>query len=96
MTKKAITPELFRDMPPDTQMNLLQRDGAYIGKRIAEGQPAILYQLQGFYVEVRYEAYRKHVEQIVASDDTALLQPYLEQVKVRDLDTPAPGDQSSA
>jgi hypothetical protein len=93
MTKKAITPESFREMPPDVQLELLQRDGSYIGKRIAEGLPAILYQLHGFYVEVHYKAYRRHVRELVASEDTGMLQPYLDQVKVRDLDPP--GDQSS-
>ncbi|RYZ22233.1 MAG: hypothetical protein EOO16_09935 [Chitinophagaceae bacterium] len=94
MTKKAITPESFRDKPPDEQMELLHRDGAYIGKRVADGLPAILYQLHGFYVEVHYEAYRRRVQRVAISGDTDLLQPYLDQVRVRDLDPP--GGQSSA
>jgi len=85
MTKKILGLAEFLALLPEQQFDLLHSDGVYIGKRKAHGQTIILFQLHGFYVEVHYRRYRRDVEQLVTSKETEILQPYLEQVHVRDL-----------
>jgi hypothetical protein len=85
MIKKVLGVAEFLALMPEQQFDLLHSDGVYIGKRKADGQTIILFQLHVFYVEVHYRKYRREVDRLVTSDDTEILQPYLEQVHVRDL-----------
>ena len=85
MTKKALERKEFDEMPPDEQFEVLHRDGVYIGKRKEGEETVVLLQLSSFYVELYYTKYRKEVSRLLTSDDTGILQPYLEQIHVRDL-----------
>ena len=85
MTKKALERKEFDEMPPDKQFEVLHRDGVYIGKRKEGEETVVLLQLSSFYVELYYTKYRKEVSRLLTSDDTEILQPYLEQIHVRDL-----------
>lgn len=85
MTKKAIGSKEFKELTEERQLDILQQDGVYVGKRKLGEQTVVLYQLSGFYVEVFYEHYRKKIERIITSDNTDILQPYISQVNVRDL-----------
>ena len=64
------------------QINVLYRDGVYIGKRKEENLSILLYQVDSFYVEVVYRKYRCHVNKLRCFTSTAFLDPYLEQVEV--------------
>ncbi|RYY40419.1 MAG: hypothetical protein EOO08_04605 [Chitinophagaceae bacterium] len=86
MTKKAIGAEEFCDLSDEERLRLLHRDGVYIGKQKVAEQMRVLFQLYGFYVEVFYRHYRREVEQLHVTTDADVLQPYLDQVDVRDLD----------
>jgi hypothetical protein len=86
MTKKAISLAEFDQLPMETKLDILHKDGVHIGKRAVEEQITILYQLYGFYVEVYFREYRKEVSRIVTTENVDILQPYLDQVKIRDLD----------
>lgn len=92
MTKKAINLKDFQLLDTDEQVLLLHRDGAYAGKREEGGQVSVLYQLYGFYAEIWYTEYRRKIDHVVSSANTDLLQPYLDQLNVRDLDLPPGGD----
>jgi hypothetical protein len=72
----------FLQLEPPDQIAILYEQGVYIGKRKLDGRPALLYQVESFYVEVFYLAYRKHVLKVRASASTAILDPYLEQIDV--------------
>jgi hypothetical protein len=85
MTKKAIGLTEFLELPEALQFELLHRDGVYVGKRKVDRQTVVLLQLAGFYVEVHYKKYRTQIDHIVTSDGTEILQPYLDQIHVRDL-----------
>ena len=85
MTKKLPGLDDFLQLSEAEQFRLLYGDGVYVGKRNIDGRIVILFQLYGFYVEVHYKEYRKHVHKIVTSDSTEILQPYLDQIQVRDL-----------
>lgn len=85
MTKKALSLTEFIDLPHELQFEVLHKHGVYVGKRKVEKQPIVLFQLHGFYVEVYYKQYRKVIDYIVTSGSTDILQPYLDQINVRDL-----------
>lgn len=85
MTKKIIGLSEFRELAQELQFKILHKDGVHVGKRIIDGQMVILLQLYGFYVEVYYEEYRKKIHNIITSDSTDILQPYLDQINIRDL-----------
>jgi len=86
MTKKAIGLAEYIELEEDQQFEILHRDGVYIGKRKVGKQTVVLFQLYGFYVEVFYKHYRRHVDHTVATDNADILQPYIDQINVRDLD----------
>ena len=88
MTKKALSLTEFTTLPRERQLKLLQEHGVYVGKRRVDELTAVLFQLHAFYVELFYKVYRKVVDHIDISDDPDILQPYLNQVNVRDLKNP--------
>lgn len=85
MTKKLLGLGDFLQLTELEQFDILRKDGVHVGKRKVANQTVILFQLYGFYVEVFYKQYRKLVDRIVTTDSTDILQPYLDQVHVRDL-----------
>jgi hypothetical protein len=85
MTKKALSLTEFIDLPQELQFDVLHKHGVYVGKRKLDKQTVVLFQLHGFYVEVFYKQYRKVIDHIITSDTTEILQPYLDQINIRDL-----------
>ncbi|MGN6164614.1 MAG: hypothetical protein ACTHOF_08740 [Flavisolibacter sp.] len=85
MTKKALGLAEFEEMAFDLQFEVLHRDGVHVGKRKVDDQIVILFQLYTFYVEVHYIQYRKVIDHIVTAEGTDILQPYLDQIHVKDL-----------
>ncbi|MGZ5287453.1 MAG: hypothetical protein ACXWB9_09730 [Flavisolibacter sp.] len=75
----------FASLPEELQYEVLHKHGVYIGKRRFDDQVALLFQLHGFYVELFYSQYRKSIEHVITSEHTDILQPYLDQVYIRDL-----------
>jgi hypothetical protein len=85
MTKKILGPQEFKELEEDIQLTLLHNDGVHVGKRKLHGKTLILFQLYSFYVEILYKEYRKKIYYMLVSADTEMLQPYLDQIHVRDL-----------
>lgn len=85
MTKKVLRLRDFLELSEKEQFDLLHTDGVHVGKRKLGKQTVILFQLNGFYVEVYYKQYRKLIDHISTSENTDILQPYLDQVHIRDL-----------
>lgn len=85
MTKKQLRAAEFLDLPETEQVDLLHADGVHIGKRKIGRQTVILFQLYSFYVEVYYRRYRRTIERMLTSESTDILQPYLDQIHIRDL-----------
>jgi hypothetical protein len=44
----------FFTLPGFKQLNHVYQNGAYIGKRLQDGLEVLLYQLDGFYIEIYY------------------------------------------
>jgi CRISPR/Cas system CSM-associated protein Csm2 small subunit len=85
MTQKILRAEEFLHLPENEQVDLLHADGVHIGKRKIKRQTVILFQLYSFYVEVYYRQYRKIIERLLTSESTDILQPYLDQINIHDL-----------
>lgn len=92
MTKKALSLTEFIDLPQEIQFQVLHKHGVYVGKRKVDNKTVVLFQLHGFYVEVFYKQYRKIIDHVVTSDNTDIIQPYLDQINVRDLNDTQNGD----
>lgn len=85
MTKKIVGILEFKELSISHQLDLLHADGVYVGKRRVDHFHVILFQLNGFYVEVFYKEYRKEIDHLTCSVLTDILHPYLDQINVRDL-----------
>jgi len=72
----------FKLLSDEAQLELLYKEGVYIGKRKEHGKTILLYQLESFYVELFYKKYRYFVSDIMCTDSTTCLEPYLEQINV--------------
>ena len=75
----------FQLLPEPRQIDELYESGVYLGKRKEAFSIILLYQLEGFYVEVYYRKYRSHVKHLHCFESTELLDPYLEQIDVENL-----------
>ncbi|MDB5197728.1 MAG: hypothetical protein JWP88_2099 [Flaviaesturariibacter sp.] len=75
----------FKLLDESDQLDCLYEQGAYIGKRKESYQNILLYQLEGFYVEVFYYKHRCYCTNIRCSQSTTLLDPYLEDINVEHL-----------
>ena len=75
----------FQLLPEQDQIETLYQFGSYIGKRKQAFSIILLYQLEGFYVEVFYRKYRSQVKHLHCFESTELLDPYLEQINVENL-----------
>lgn len=71
--------EAFLAMNQEEQMNNLQRDGVYIGKKENGRATSLLYQYQTIYVEVHYAVHRSKVDRVICHADTAILDQYTEE-----------------
>ncbi|HZF63435.1 MAG TPA: hypothetical protein VEZ55_03070 [Chitinophagaceae bacterium] len=92
MTKRALSLEEFNELSKELKLDILHRDGVHVGKRMIDQENVILFQLYAFYVEVRYKQYRKVVTQILTSRSSDILQPYLDQIHIPDLNKNRKGD----
>lgn len=75
----------FRMLNKNEQIDLLYKDGIYIGKRKEGRSTVVLYQLDSFYVKIFYEKYRYYINRLYCFTSTILLNPYLDQVNVGDM-----------
>jgi hypothetical protein len=72
----------FQLLSQTEKLDLLYKDGVYIGKCMARPVPTLLYQLEGFYVELHYTKYRSSIKCIYCFTNTDFLDPYLEQIEI--------------
>ena len=93
MTKKALSLTEFMDLPQEIQFEVLHKHGVYVGKRKLDKRSVVLFQLHGFYVEVYYKQYRKIIDHLITSNSTDILQPYLDQINIKDFEEGKKGEQ---
>ena len=67
------------------QRRLVHAKGVFLLNRKGVGITAILYQVEGFYVELHLDGQSAVVLHLVCFDDTARLEPYLHQIPLTEL-----------
>jgi hypothetical protein len=72
----------YNSMSETDQLDLLYEKGVFIGKRKNGVASVLLYQLEGFYVEVYYKKHRQFANKILSFTNTTVLDPYLDQIAV--------------
>lgn len=75
----------FKDLETAQQVELLYRNAAYISKRKEGTSILVLYQLDGFYVEIQYLKYRYYIARINVFASVDQLDPYLQAMDVEEL-----------
>jgi hypothetical protein len=75
----------FHLLSYNEKIDLLYQHGVYIGKRKKQHLVKVLYQLDGFYVEIYYKKYRQFINHIRCFTGTERLNPYLFQIDVGDI-----------
>ena len=75
----------FRQLTENDQIDLLYKQGVYVGKRNQNERVVVLYQVDSFYVEIFYRKYRQYIARMHFFTTTDKLQPYLKQIDVEEL-----------
>ena len=75
----------FWKLPDAEQIDLLYQEGVYIDKRKVGMTTILLYQLNGFYIEVCYYKYRISIAWVRCSESTRILDPYLDKMDIAEL-----------
>jgi hypothetical protein len=74
----------FDLLPYNEKIELLYRQGVYIGKHKGS-VTRVLYQVDSFYVEIYYKKYRRIIDHLQCFTGTDRLNPYLWQINVEDI-----------
>lgn len=72
----------FSSLSLVSQLELLYNEGVHLAKRKSNNNLVILYQFGKWYVEIFYEKYRREVSHTRCTDDTDILDPYLEEIDI--------------
>ena len=75
----------FRILSDQEQLDIVHGKGVYIGKRKMRDLVSVLYQVEGFYVELFYKKYRYFVSHSRCSTSLVIAEPYLEQIDLAGL-----------
>ena len=67
----------FTRLPANRQLDTLYFTGDILANRYEGEHIFLLYNLNGFYVELCYDAYNNKLHQVTAFRDTDKLEPYL-------------------
>jgi len=70
----------FLQLDETDQLEILWYNGEQIGKRKENDYLVLLYQVEGFYVEVYYHTRLRAVRRYVSFQSTSRLEPYLQQI----------------
>jgi hypothetical protein len=80
-----MTLEQFQSLPKDIQRNVVKHCGVFLFGRTGVGVNVMLYQVEGFYVELYFDEKMSEAMHVRSFDDTKHLDPYLRRVDVSEL-----------
>jgi len=78
----------FEELAEYAMLDVIKDKGVYIGKLKTKGIISILYQVEGFYVEVTYIKYRHSIKNIRCFESAEKIDRYLKQVDLEILNQP--------
>lgn len=67
------------------QLNILYTEASFLAKRGSGNSSILLLQFEDWYVEIHYYYYRCEVNKIIFSKDMDILDPYLDQIDIGEL-----------
>ena len=73
----------FNSLDETQQANVLWEYGVHISERPSKYYNLILYQLDGFYVEVWYHPEENSIKRLRSFSSTDQLEPYLSKIKIK-------------
>jgi hypothetical protein len=77
-----MTLQRFNALNQQHQQKKLLSRGVYIADRITEDYQALLFELNGFFVEVTYNKQEDEIMNVSSFEDTDELAPYLNDIKL--------------
>jgi len=75
----------FRSLSEYKQYEYIKRKGVFIAKRISTAYKFLLYQIDSFYVELKYNLFETKIEVIRCFSGTKDLDPYLGDISLPEL-----------
>ena len=75
----------FRSLSHEEQVDVLYRNGTYIGKKKVGNEIILLYQLDFYYVKIFYSRYRENVRTICIFTSTRFLGEFLKHIDIEEL-----------
>jgi hypothetical protein len=75
----------FKSLSEYKQHETLKKKGIVIGNRISASYKFFLYQIENFYVELKYNLSETNIEAIKCFFDTKYLDPYLGDISMPEL-----------
>lgn len=73
----------FECLSEREQLDMLYKQGVYIGKQNQRGDIHIMLQLDSFYVEIEYKKYRQYIKSIKCFENPSpRLDPYLSEINI--------------
>ena len=72
----------FEQLSLHGKINVLYHRGTYIGKQKVRGKTILLYQVDGFYVEIFYRKHRYYIDRFRCFTSTRFIDPYLQEIKI--------------
>jgi hypothetical protein len=73
----------FTSLPPEQQMDVIRNNSVYLCNRKTDNYTHFLYQTDAFYIEVTYDQAANKIVQLLGFQSTLLLEPYLNQIKLK-------------
>ena len=78
----AMQMQEFELLSQKEQLDILYKEGIYVGKQKQNNSTFLVLQVDSFYVEIDYRKYRHHINAINCFATTSQLDPYLKEIKI--------------
>jgi hypothetical protein len=75
----------FRILQLDEQMDIIEKKGIFLDHRTCESYSVVLFQIDGFYVELFFHVIKLIYKKIRIFEDTTLLDPYINTIDITEL-----------
>ena len=76
----------FQLLTRNEQITEIYKKGVFIGKqKFRHSHIKIYYQLYGFYIQLRYEIYRKYIVELLICDNVKFIEPMLPAINIDEI-----------
>jgi hypothetical protein len=75
----------FKKLTPDEQKDIIEQNGVFLDYRSSGSYSIVLFQIDGFYVELFFHIIKLVCKKIRIFEDTVLLDPYINSIDITEL-----------